>query len=282
MPRSRPSRKLGEEHLVFIDEQMAQNDELTARHLRDILEDRWPDLHRVSLSTIKRARRQLGWVATRPKYCQLVRQANREKRVLWCRECLRKKDKFDNVIWIDECSVQLDSHTRLCFRRKKEPHKLKARPKHPAKLHIWGGISQRGATSIVIFSGIMTSMRYCSILERGLLPFIEDVFPDGHRFQMDNDPKHCSHYTRDFLKKKEVNWWRTPPESPDLNPIECVWGSLKYYLRYHYKPKNLDSLTDGIQVFWKSLTPAVCSKYIGHIQKVMPRVVEVDGHASGY
>ena len=31
-----------------------------------------------------------------------------------------------------------------------------------------------------------------------------NVFPDGHQFQMDNDPKHCSHYTRNILEK-EVN-----------------------------------------------------------------------------
>ena len=99
---------------------------------------------------------------------------------------------------------------------------------------------------------------------------------------MDNDPKHCSCYTKNFLAEKGVNWWKTPAESPDLNTIECVWASLKYYLRYHYKPQNLESLGNGIQLFWKSLTPAVCRKYIGHIHKVMPKVIEVNGQASGY
>ena len=125
------------------------------------------------LWALKRARRSLGWVATQPKYNQLVHEANKEKRVVWCQEQISKGDKFLNVIWTDECSVQLDNHGRLCFRRKQEKRKLKPRPKHPLKLHIWAGISSRGATPIVIFSGILTATWYCEILQEGFLPFIE-------------------------------------------------------------------------------------------------------------
>ena len=145
-PRKLWDAKLDNEHMKFIDERMAEDDELMARKLRQLLENRWPGLQ-VSLSTIKRACRSLGWVATRPKYSQLVREANKEKRVAWCQEQISKGDKFLNVIWADECSVQLDNHGRLCFRRKQEKRKLKPRPKHPLKLHIWAGISAQGATS---------------------------------------------------------------------------------------------------------------------------------------
>ena len=75
---------LQSEHLRFIDEAMAEDDELTARRLRDMLEEKWPEL-KVSISTVKRVRKyELGWIRTRPKYCQLVRVANREKRLAWC------------------------------------------------------------------------------------------------------------------------------------------------------------------------------------------------------
>ena len=31
---------------------------------------------------------------------------------------------------------------------------------------------------------------YVQILEETLRPFLQDVFPSGHRFMQDNDPKH--------------------------------------------------------------------------------------------
>jgi len=45
---------------------------------------------------------------------------------------------------------------------------------------------------------------------------------------------------------------------------------------------NLDQLKRGIESFWSTLTPAVCRKYIGHLQKVIPKVVEVGGEPTGY
>ena len=93
----------------------------------------------------------------------------------------------------------------------------------------------------------MNARRLAQILEVGLLPFINEKFSDGHRLFHDNDPKHASEYIEDFFKCHNVNWWPTPPESPDLNPIENIWGSLKQYLRTSYKLKNLQELKDSIE-----------------------------------
>ena len=177
---------------------------------------------------------------------------------------------FSRRYLADECSIQLNHHGRLCFRKVKQQRRFKPKPKHPPKVHIWAGISSRGATPVCVFKGILNSTRYCEILESTLLPFVRNYFPAGHRFQQDNDPKHTNNYTKRFLLENSVNWWTTPPESPDLNPIENVWGSLKYFLRHTYKPRNLETLIVGIKQFWKSMTPDVCRKYIGHLQKVMP------------
>ena len=66
----------------------------------------------------------------------------------------------------------------------------------------------------------MNAPLFVQILDRTLLPFIEEVFPDGHRFMQDNDPKHTSKLGQKFLEDHGVNWWHTLPESLDLNPIE--------------------------------------------------------------
>ena len=195
---------------------------------------------------------------------------------------MRTKEDFADVVFTDECTVQLEHHSRICFRKKLQPRVLKQRAKHPIKIHLWGGISARGATRIVMFTGIMDAHRLAAIFEIGLLPFIEERFNDGHRLYQDNDPKHSSKLIERFFESNNVNWWCTPPESPDLNPIELVWGSMKQYLRNIYKPHNLEQLKAGIERFWLSLTPQVCRRYINHLHKVIPKIVEVGGEPSGY
>ena len=128
----------------------------------------------------------------------------------------------------------------------------------------------------------MDAPKYTKILEASLLPFINECYPRGHRLQQDNDPKHTSRHVQNFFEQNGIVWWKTPPESPDLNPIENLWGSLKHYLRSTYKPRNLDDLKQGIQQFWMSLTPEVCQRYIGHLHKVIPKVIEEQGNPSGY
>ena len=282
LAKRRKPRLLTKEMMSTIEQSLKSDDELTARKLKAKLAEEFHSLPNVSLATIKRCRKELGWVCTRPHYCQLIREANKEKRKKWCKIQLDNNEQFQNVVFTDECTVQLDHHGRLCFRKQKQPRSLKQRPKHPAKVHIWGGISMRGATRLVMFTGIMNAIKYGQILETGLVPFLRTCFPDGVRLQQDNDPKHSSKYINRLFKFHNVYWWRTPPESPDLNPIENCWGSLKQYLRTSYKPTNLEELMDGIERFWLSLTPAICRKYIEHLHKVMPKVIEVNGNPSGY
>ena len=82
---------------------------------------------------------------------------------------------------------------------------LKQIAKHPVKVHIWGGISKRGATNIIMFTRIMNAERLRDIFQAGLLPFIRDTFPDGHRLQQDNDPKHASNLIDNFFEEHAVN-----------------------------------------------------------------------------
>ena len=123
---------------------------------------------------------------------------------------------------------------------------------------------------------------YIQVLEQTLLPFLEGVCPDGHRFMADNDPKHTSRAARAYLEQKQVIWWRTPAESPDLNPIENMWHELKEFMRREVKPKIKQELIDGIEQFWATVDVAKCTRYIRHLRKVIPKVIELQGAATGY
>lgn len=263
----------------LIESTMRQDDETTATQIQAKLATY--GIY-VSLATIVRSRLELGWTYRGSAYCQLIRRQNKEKRLHWARTYLH--DNFDDVIWSDETTVQLETHRRHCYRKIGEKPRPKPRAKHPIKVHVWAGISRKGATEVCIFEGIMNASLYCQILRETLLPFIQEKFPTPitHRFMQDNDPKHTSRAAQQFYIESGINWWRTPAESPDMNPIENLWHELKEYMRREVKPTNKQELVDGITNFWTTVDVRKCCRYINHLRKVLPKVIEMNGDATGY
>ncbi len=98
----------------------------------------------------------------------------------------------------------------------------------------------------------------------------------------DNDPKHTSRIGKKFLEDNGIHWWKTPPESPDANPIENIWHELKYFICWEVKPKNKEELIEGIIEFWKTVNKEKCSKYIKYLRKVVPKIIELNGCATSY
>ena len=260
---------------------MDENSEITTPRLKELLVEKFPGLS-ASERTIARARSELGWVHQNARYCQMVRDANKGVRLEWAKRMIEEEEQFDNVVFTDESTFQVEYHARRAYRRVGEPRILRPKPKHPAKIHVWGGISKKGSTSLVLFQGNMTATRYTQILDAALVPFVKSVYPEGHRLYQDNDPKHTSRWAQWYFHDAGINWWPTPAESPDINPIELVWGSMKECVRNNYKPRSLEELESSLKHYWQTkLTPDTCQRYIEHIRKVLPRVVEVDGAATG-
>lgn len=86
------------------------------------------------------------------------------------------------------------------------------------------------------------------------------------------------------MEETGINWWRTPPESPDLNPIENLWHELKFYLETKVKPQTKQELVASIKKFWaRKVTVDKCMRYINHVlNEVIPAVVEARGAATQY
>ncbi len=270
-----------EDHTSYSGDRGEQtDDETTAIQLQQILVANGQPL---SLRTILRSRQSLGWTFRGSAYCQLIRDANKLKRLAWAKEHLYQAldDGFKEYVWTDGASFQLETHRRFCCRKEGRQARPKPRPKHPTKVHVWAGISWNGATDIIIFEGIMDRHGFVSILEKGLKSFVQRT-PGPVLFMQDNDPKHTSLLAREWLEKEGIEWWKTPAESPDLNPIENLWHEAKEYLRREVKPKVKDELLNGLKEFWKTVDVAKCRKYIRHLRKVVPKVIDLDGGPTGY
>lgn len=178
-------RQFTQVHMKLLDELMEANGELTSTDLRR-------ELHRAcginfATSTIRNRRIELGWVFKPTQFAQNIRRQNRIKRLIHVRELALTNETYGNVVFTDECSIELENHARITFHKKGTKPKFKGRPKRPYKLHVWAGISKRGATDIVIFEGIMRQELFADILRDALLPFGRKTFPEGFRLMLDND-----------------------------------------------------------------------------------------------
>ena len=70
-------------------------------------------------------------------YCQLIRTNNKEKRVAWAEQYLEEaEDGFEDVIWSDESTIQIETHKRYCYRQKGCSPKSKPRYVHKVEYAI--------------------------------------------------------------------------------------------------------------------------------------------------
>ncbi|XP_054617690.1 3-keto-steroid reductase isoform X2 [Dunckerocampus dactyliophorus] len=67
--------------------------------------------------------------------------------------------------------------------------------------------------------------------------------------QQDNDPKHTSKSTSEWLKKNKMKTLEWPSQSPDLNPIGMLWHDLKKAL-HAGKPSNVAELLQFCKDEW--------------------------------
>ena len=112
---------------------MNKDDETTAYQLHKLLLERGM---RVSISSVLRYRRALGWTYRGSAYCQLIREINKQKRLAWAKQYLNEaEDGFDNVIWSNESSIQCDTHKRFCYRKKNCSPKNKPRQASILSMH---------------------------------------------------------------------------------------------------------------------------------------------------
>ena len=123
------------------------------------------------------------------------------------------------------------SHRKRYFHKEGQPSRLTGKAKHPPKVNTWAGISSQGATSTVIFTGILTATRYNDISRK--------ILTLATASSRTTTPSTQVNGAKTTFKKDR---FRTPASSPDLNPIKNVWGSLKEYLRSRVKPRNISDL----------------------------------------
>jgi len=70
--------------------------------------------------------------------------------------------------------------------------------KDHSKIFIWNDFCVKDTTSLFCFGHIMDGKFYTEILEKHL-PEVHNMLQGRWRLQQDNNPKHTSHITKEFL-----------------------------------------------------------------------------------
>jgi hypothetical protein len=110
----------------------------------------------------------------------------------------------------------------------------------------------------------MDGAMYREILANNLLPSVRALkMGCGCVFQHDNDPKHTAKATKEWLRKKFLEW---PSQSLDLNPIEDLWRELKVPIAQR-QPQNLKDLEKVCMEEWAKIPAAVCANFVNKLQE---------------
>ncbi len=72
-----------------------------------------------------------------------------------------------------------------------------------------------------------------------------------------------------------------PANSPDLNPIENLWGIVKRKMR-DTRPNNADELKATVKETWASIPPQQCHKLITSMPRRIETVIKVKGAPTKY
>ena len=73
---------------------------------------------------------------------------------------------------------------------------------------------------------------------------------------MDNFRTHHAKKVREEAEKLNISLVYLPPYSPDLNPIELVWKSVKRFVS-EKSPLNIEELEEAIAKAFKKLTESI-------------------------
>ena len=109
---------------------------------------------------------------------------------------------------------------------KKGDNNFEERNNFKQKINWWGAFSSNGKCILNFFQKNMSNTINENILE--------DYMPEWNRIGknevlvlVDDHPVHKSLNNLKFYKEKGIKVIDFPPYSPDLNPIENIWGKIK-------------------------------------------------------
>ena len=201
----------------------------------------------------------------------------RNKRLNWCKR--NKSRDWSNIIFMNEWTFYLKPPRGKKWIKKGEDY-FEDSSSNKQKINCWGAFSSNGKCIPHFFKENMTNSLYEEILE-DYLPEFKRICKGGVKILMDNHPVHKSMNSLLFYKEHKIKVIDFPPYSPNLNPIENIWGKIKKeIMKKEYQ--TLSVMTKDIWKEWDNITESQLRNYSASMNDRMKSWLQLKGSITKY
>ena len=195
---------------------------------------------------------------------------------------------WTRVVFSDEKIFRGANNRRSTFvtRRSDErllPACLNNSPKHAVQVHVWGAIGWAGTGGLKRVNGNLNAHAY----QDQILHDLQETGPllAARRvhwiFMQDNAPAHSAASTRAFLEERGISLLEWPGNSPDLNPIEHLWGWVQNRLP-RVLPRNVEELWQLVQREWRRVPTELVRRLFNSMPRRLAAVIAAEGGTTRY
>lgn len=148
---------------------------------------------------------------------------------------------------------------------------------------VWAAFHGFGKVALVFCSGKMDSIDYTYVLGDNLMPYIHRMVDVPLIFQQDNASIHVSNYSNGWLAEQNVKVIPWPAKSPDMNPMENLWGILVRDVYADFRQFNtVNELKQAILAAWNRVPMETLAQLSGSMNKRMIEVLKKQGRKTKY
>lgn len=192
------------------------------------------------------------------------------------------KDQWNKVMFSDEKKFNLDGPDGYHYYWHNINDKeitYSRRVQGGGSVMVWAGFHAEGKTPITFISTRMDSRGYTRMLQQSMIPFL----PEDCIFQQDNAPCHRANLTMEWMEMKGINIMEWPSRSPDLNPIENLWGILSSKVYSGGKQyNNVQDLKNAIIRSWDEINDDTIKSLVRSMHKRMILTAKANGDGINY
>ncbi|VVC36816.1 Ribonuclease H-like domain [Cinara cedri] len=104
---------------------------------------------------------------------------------------------------------------------------------------------------------------------------------DDFIFTQDNDLKHTAKKVKAWLSNNITEYLVTPPQSPDINPIENLWDYLDRKIR-DYNISSKETLKKTLEEEWNKITAETTRHLVYSMSKRLEAIIRFKGYPTKY